>query len=1009
MEELKIRQYQAKKEEDREAFIGTDTSTGSKVFIRRHYDLSCSDAEIEILKTINHKNILTPLDIIKEDTCSYVIYPYCEFITLACYINQKDKLTEEEAKELIIQLVNGYEELLKNGLLHGNLEPTSLIITFPGYPLLRLTNINTTDKLTKSLISTQYQFYDVCDIGQVSYYMLHRRMHDNSADVENENSMREDLSEWCKDFLRGCLEDDMNMSFMFFEIKRHPFLTGIAPATRKIPKDNITNELTQSKPSIKFFQDDPYVCNCDRSEDTVFECGHSFCVPCVANMRWKSTLKENIVKQKHKKETLSIFIMCPRCLAYTKIKSIKLPCSCLFDKNHKVEHWVILKKIDYQNYKSVCKRHGKELTVTELWALYGEVKLSLRKLPLSLDDMEKVLAGIGDNVITHLDLKDSNLRSSTESLASILEKNTSIRYLNVSSTDIWQDELMQLISTIYKGKQKVSIKARNSTLHGCGGQMLAMVMNSAHRIDVEKRSNPNLTFTKIEENIMRYNQTLECLDVSICDMSSRNAIPIIQTLKYQEVMKEINFTKNYFGHHGNSFDEFTDSDKFILEQVLASALEHNYTMKVLILSDCCIDSIGAQALSGLFRRTKVLEKVDLSCNEIKDEGVEQLAHSLKRNKTLVNLNLAFNEFHDKGAKDIAKALEFNVTLVELDLGYNKIGNEGARALGEALKINHTLTFLRLNGCDIGNRGAAELAFGLKQNLALKTLLLQDNVIESKGAQVLSSMIRYNKALSKLLLGLNKIPLEGVNAILGALSVNTTLKKIDLEGNLKLYQRRLEFYTTKGCHLTLLNLGNNKLGVENLKTIIKLIKNNKTLTTLNLKGNNIKSKEAEELLLAIKEHPLLKKLNLSNNEFGERGLEVIVPLINECKTLRTLAIGGNTKTIRGAKALALLIKENKTIVKLTLKSNNFDSEDCLNTIILKLRHNNTLSVLNIKDNKMSLSTAKKVFIALDLNQTLSRLYTDKLHIVPSTYSSNRDWRFPQGLNPLNYSNRIIICD
>eukprot|EP00826_Nyctotherus_ovalis_P014347 TRINITY_DN13994_c0_g2_i2.p1 TRINITY_DN13994_c0_g2~~TRINITY_DN13994_c0_g2_i2.p1 ORF type:complete len:307 (-),score=74.28 TRINITY_DN13994_c0_g2_i2:44-937(-) len=278
--------------------IITDPSTGSKVFVKRHLlipnNVRYTKEEVETLKRIQHKNVLPPLEVIEGVDSLYAVYKYCECIDLRDYIIQKEKLTEEETKELVVQIIDGYEELLNNGLLHNKLTPTNLLINFDGHPVIRLTDMNLLRKASLEDGEDLYLPHDmnrgvrlfchlneVWSIGALTYYMLHgeAQVDGFSEYMVDENTWRIELSANCKQFLVGCLQNCATMRLTFDEAKKHPFITGKETMGKKIPNEDVGEHLRKSKHFIKFFQDDLYVCYCEKGRDTIFECGHSSCVP----------------------------------------------------------------------------------------------------------------------------------------------------------------------------------------------------------------------------------------------------------------------------------------------------------------------------------------------------------------------------------------------------------------------------------------------------------------------------------------------------------------------------------------------------------------------------------------------------------------------------------------------------------------------------------------------------------------------------------------------------------
>ena len=75
-----------------------------------------------------------------------------------------------------------------------------------------------------------------------------------------------------------------------------------------------------------------------------------------------------------------------------------------------------------------------------------------------------------------------------------------------------------------------------------------------------------------------------------------------------------------------------------------------------------------------------------------DAGVEVLAQALHHNSTMKMLDLFNNSIGDAGAVALAKALHHNSTLDLLNLsGHSYIGKEGTHQLVQALTVNTSIT------------------------------------------------------------------------------------------------------------------------------------------------------------------------------------------------------------------------------------------------------------------------------------------------------------------------------
>ena len=105
-----------------------------------------------------------------------------------------------------------------------------------------------------------------------------------------------------------------------------------------------------------------------------------------------------------------------------------------------------------------------------------------------------------------------------------------------------------------------------------------------------------------------------------------------------------------------------------------------------------------------------------------------------------------------------------------------------------LKSNHSITHVNLTDNSIGDEGAQAISEGLIHNSVLHTIGLGNNNIGSAGAIALSTMLETNEVLQRLtlenhkmyvLVNANKIAMEGIQALAKMLTNNRTLKFLNL--------------------------------------------------------------------------------------------------------------------------------------------------------------------------------------------------------------------------------------
>ena len=85
--------------------------------------------EIEMLKSLNHPNVIKIYKILEDSKTFYIIMEYCQNGELFNRIVQKQHLNENEAAFFYYQLINGLEYIHQNNIVHRDLKPENLLLS----------------------------------------------------------------------------------------------------------------------------------------------------------------------------------------------------------------------------------------------------------------------------------------------------------------------------------------------------------------------------------------------------------------------------------------------------------------------------------------------------------------------------------------------------------------------------------------------------------------------------------------------------------------------------------------------------------------------------------------------------------------------------------------------------------------------------------------------------------------------------------------------------------------
>lgn len=104
-----------------------------KKYLAKIGDLSDISREVNILRNLSHNNILKWRRYFTEDDKTYMLYDYCgNIITLDQYLIQRKTLSENEVKNIIIQLINLLKYLKSQNIIHNCLSLNNIIMTKGG-------------------------------------------------------------------------------------------------------------------------------------------------------------------------------------------------------------------------------------------------------------------------------------------------------------------------------------------------------------------------------------------------------------------------------------------------------------------------------------------------------------------------------------------------------------------------------------------------------------------------------------------------------------------------------------------------------------------------------------------------------------------------------------------------------------------------------------------------------------------------------------------------------------
>lgn len=125
--------------------------------------------EKNILKCLKHDNILPFLKSLKDENYYYILYKKYRIITLKEYLTQKNTLSENEVRFIIIELVNLLKYLRSNNIIHRNLNLDNILLTDQGE--IKVIGFNNAIQLktSQNYIEHEISGFEFIDAPEIRY------------------------------------------------------------------------------------------------------------------------------------------------------------------------------------------------------------------------------------------------------------------------------------------------------------------------------------------------------------------------------------------------------------------------------------------------------------------------------------------------------------------------------------------------------------------------------------------------------------------------------------------------------------------------------------------------------------------------------------------------------------------------------------------------------------------------------------------------------------------------
>ncbi|KAL5541621.1 hypothetical protein UlMin_009331 [Ulmus minor] len=202
--------------------------------------------------------------------------------------------------------------------------------------------------------------------------------------------------------------------------------------------------------------------------------------------------------------------------------------------------------------------------------------------------------------------------------------------------------------------------------------------------------------------VVKSSPLLEDFRCSSTRIGADGGVALSEALGFCAHLKKLDLRDNMFGVEGGV--------------ALSKALSKHADLKEVYLSYLNLENEGALAITNVLKESAPsLEVLDMAGNDITVDAVPALAAFIATKKLLTKLNLAENELKDEGAIHISKALEDLSQLIEVDMSTNLIRRAGARSLAQTVIQKPGFKLLNINGNFISDEGIDEVKNIFKKN------------------------------------------------------------------------------------------------------------------------------------------------------------------------------------------------------------------------------------------------------------------------------------------------------
>ncbi|CAF3588150.1 unnamed protein product [Rotaria socialis] len=510
------------------------------------------------------------------------------------------------------------------------------------------------------------------------------------------------------------------------------------------------------------------------------------------------------------------------------------------------------------------------------------VKVSLEENRDFCHLVEPVSRIKNDQSLTKFSLNKIHLKAVTAKyIADALQKNTTIKELDLSYNCIGTKEIIHFANILRENTMLITLNLNNNWLNAVSLQYLVQALKHNTTLHTLNLSYNYIGCDGVEyvTELLKTNKTLTTLDISNNQIEKTD----IQSLC---ILLQKNLTISEIFCNGNPTSP--QNTRCIYDLLCA-----NTTLKTLHLGANHSDKPEIRILVDGLECNTTIETLNYKPFRKRRTYYAKVIES-QTHRELITLEMGWAPIAETTIDSFFSTIANHPTLTTLNMRQNLTSIDDLDHFGDILRNNMRLTTLCSEKNVIGNHGAENLASGLRDNMTLKTLILSSARIGVAGAKSLADAIQNNTTLTTFVLKHDQIGVQGTEYLANMLKINKTLVDIDLTNN-QISDDGAQLMAdvlVQNETLSKLNLCTNNIGVRGAKSIANALQNNTTLTVLDLSRNRILSEGAHYLDNALEMNKTLKEMYVSFNQIEDDGVEYLRVSLEKNITLTELHIGSN---------------------------------------------------------------------------------------------------------------------